>query len=232
MGNRLQPFTEAIPKPLAIIDGIPIIERQILFLKAVGIAEINIVTGYKSEMFQYLENKHKVSLIFNPEYKTFNNIYSLFLCRDLLKNTWILEGDVFLNRNFLMPAITTSTYFSIFKSDISNEWILEFSPKERLKQIIIPDETLVNTTYKTGAYVMSGVSYWDDLSTDIIKCFLDDLMHMANRKKGHSVLHFYWDQIIKENIGRLNIMVQKLKNEDCYEIDTVGDLNFLMGKMS
>ncbi|HTN08413.1 NTP transferase domain-containing protein [Agriterribacter sp.] len=231
MGNRLQPYTEITPKPLMVVNGTSIIERQIVFLKEVGISDINVVVGYKAEMFQYLENKHEVHLIFNPKYEIYNNIYSLSLCKDVLKNTWIIEGDVFLNKNFLIPAITASTYFSIFKSDISREWILEFSQKQILRQIIIPDQHLTNTTYKAGAYVMSGVSFWVQSSTDIIKNYLNDLVQIIDGEENHSILHFYWDQIIKENLDKLNITVQKLRKNDCYEIDTIRDLDLLLSEV-
>ena len=56
----------APPKGLFLIDGEPIIERQIKQLKEAGINDIYIVVGYKKEMYFYLEDKYGVTLIGNP----------------------------------------------------------------------------------------------------------------------------------------------------------------------
>lgn len=57
-GNRLHQLTKDIPKPLISINGTPIIEQQISFLKEKGISEIFVVVGYKSEYFEYLSLIH------------------------------------------------------------------------------------------------------------------------------------------------------------------------------
>lgn len=45
-GERLQPFTDHLPKPLLKIGGVPIIERLVIALRAVGITELHVVIGY------------------------------------------------------------------------------------------------------------------------------------------------------------------------------------------
>lgn len=55
-GERLQPLTNAIPKALAPIDGVPIIKQQIDTLITLGITEILVLTGYRSDMIsRYLK---------------------------------------------------------------------------------------------------------------------------------------------------------------------------------
>ena len=46
IGSRLRPLTLETPKPLIKINDESMIERQIKFLKEVGINEIIVVTGY------------------------------------------------------------------------------------------------------------------------------------------------------------------------------------------
>ena len=55
MGTRLRPLTLTTPKSLVKVNGQPILERQIEFLKEKGINEIIIVTGYLKEKFDYLK---------------------------------------------------------------------------------------------------------------------------------------------------------------------------------
>lgn len=84
----------APPKSLFLIDGIPIIVRQICQLREAGVDEIYVVVGYKKEMYFYLEDKHGVTLIGNPQLEK-NNIYSLYLARNYLKNTYICACDYY-----------------------------------------------------------------------------------------------------------------------------------------
>jgi histidinol-phosphate phosphatase family protein len=55
-GERLRPLTNAMPKALAPINGVPIIKQQIDNLITVGILDILVLTGYRAEMIKtYLE---------------------------------------------------------------------------------------------------------------------------------------------------------------------------------
>ena len=57
-GKRLRPITDKIPKPLIPINGKPLIERTIKYLKKYGITEIIISSGYKSDLIEkFLKNK-------------------------------------------------------------------------------------------------------------------------------------------------------------------------------
>ena len=57
----------------------PILERQVEFLKEKGINEIIVVTGYLNQKFEYLKDKYGVKLVFNDKYDIYNNIYSMYL---------------------------------------------------------------------------------------------------------------------------------------------------------
>jgi histidinol-phosphate phosphatase family protein len=49
-GERLRPLTSAIPKALAPINGVPMLGRQIAQLQELGITEVIVLTGYRSDM--------------------------------------------------------------------------------------------------------------------------------------------------------------------------------------
>lgn len=51
-GTRLRPFTEAIPKPMVKIGGVPLIERQIRKLAKVGISRVYISVNYLSHIIE------------------------------------------------------------------------------------------------------------------------------------------------------------------------------------
>ena len=58
-GKRLRPLTDKIPKPLILINNIPLIERSIKYLKKFGINDIIICSGYKSKQIEnFLKKKN------------------------------------------------------------------------------------------------------------------------------------------------------------------------------
>lgn len=226
VGSRLQPLTLSVPKPLTIVDNDPIVERQIKCLQTAGIKEIHVVVGYQAEKFEYLRRQYNVNLVYNPYYSEFNNIYSLFLCREFLENTWILEGDVFIRKNFLPPAIQGSTYFSVFRPDITSEWVLEFSANHKLTRILTSKDS-PGLLYGNGTYTMSGISFWDQYATQKIKhhlyIFSQNIRGAEKQAQGSQ----YWDQIIIDNLNEFEIFVEKVETGDCFEVDTEKDLDTL-----
>ena len=58
-GKRLRPITDKIPKPLILINKMPLIERTIRYLKKHGINEIIISSGYKSNQIEKFLKKKK-----------------------------------------------------------------------------------------------------------------------------------------------------------------------------
>lgn len=210
LGSRLKPLTKEVPKPLVKVNGLSLIERQIYLLKEAGICEIIIVIGYMNDKFKFLEKKYNVKLIYNNKYKEYNNIYSLYLAQDYLNNTYILEGDVYLTKNLFIENLKHSTYFAVKKEMYENEWVLKYDNKKRLEEIYIG--------YEKGAYVMSGISYWNIDDTKVIKDKLNKLIKNKNFK------NLYWDDIVRKEVENFNINVKEVDFNCVYEIDTVEDL--------
>ena len=72
-GKRMKNYTKLKPKCLIEFKSKPLIEWQIDALKAVGIKDIGIVTGYRRE---YLKN-YKLKEFFNPKWEKTQMLYSL-----------------------------------------------------------------------------------------------------------------------------------------------------------
>lgn len=209
MGTRLRPLTEDTPKALVKVNGEPMMERQIKLLKEKGIDEIIVVTGYLHEKFDYLADKYGVKLIYNDKYDVYNNGYTMYIIREYLKESYILEGDVYLTNNFLKTDLKDSTYFSGIKEDFNNEWILKFNENNNLLDIQIGDGR---------DYIMSGVSYWTKDDSKIIREELEEIV----REKGFDNL--LWDNIVKDNLDEFNINIEKINSNDWFEIDSIEDL--------
>ncbi len=217
-GTRLRPLTLETPKPLIKINGESIIERQINFLKDIGISEIIVVTGYLKEEFNFLIEKYGVKLIYNDKYDIYNNIYTMYLVKNYLKNSYVIEGDVYIYRNFLNKDIKKSSYFGVIKNNYSNEWILRADNDNNVTQIDIGTED--------GQYIMSGVSYWNEEDAKFIIDKLNNYISNENFKE------MFWDDVVKDNIKNMNIKIEKINSNDVYEIDSIDDLNKVIDYIS
>jgi len=85
--RRLMPITEKLPKCLIKVGNKTILEHQLDAIANSGIREAVIVVGYLKDMVmdsigESFMDISKITYIENPEYKTTNTIYSLYLTRD------------------------------------------------------------------------------------------------------------------------------------------------------
>ena len=74
------------------------VERQIQFLKEKGIDDITLISGYKAEALEFLKDKYGVDIVINDRYDTCNNINSLYIVRDRFHDTYVMEGDVYMDK--------------------------------------------------------------------------------------------------------------------------------------
>lgn len=98
-GMRMVPINLEMPKGLLEVNGETLIERIIKQLHEVEIREIYVVVGFMKEKYEYLIDEYHVELIFNPEYASKNNLHSVNLVRDHLKNAYIIPCDIWCDRN-------------------------------------------------------------------------------------------------------------------------------------
>lgn len=212
MGTRLRPITYKTPKSLIKVKGEPLIERQIKFLREVGVQEIIVMTGYLGEKFNYLKEKYNVKLVNNDKYDVYNNIYSMYLVRQYLPDAYVIDADTYLCRNYLEKTLKTSTYFSGKKIVSTEEWILIFNEKNKVNDIKISSGE---------GYVMSGISYWTKDDGELLKYKLEE---MINDNNWHNL---YWDDIAKDNLKTMDVHIKKISGDDWFEIDSLEDLKIL-----
>ncbi|WP_270641883.1 sugar phosphate nucleotidyltransferase [Paraclostridium sordellii] len=212
MGTRLRPLTLTTPKSLVEVNGKPMLERQIEFLREIDIDEIIVVTGYLNEKFKYLIEKYGVKLIHNDKFDIYNNIYTMYLVREYLGDSYVIDADVYLNSNFLEKDIEKSTYFSGYKTGFKNEWKLDYDENNKVSNIIVGDGE---------GYILSGISYWSKRDASIITNELEKYIENGKFKD------LYWDDVVKDNLDKLDVCIRKIKSEDSFEVDSIRDLSNL-----
>jgi CTP:phosphocholine cytidylyltransferase-like protein len=110
MSSRCLPLSNIIPKGLFKIKGEILLEREIEQILNAGIKEIILVVGYLKEKFYYLKSKYGVTIIENTEYKTKNNIHSLYLAKEYMKNSYICCSDNYFKHNVFSDYVYDSYY--------------------------------------------------------------------------------------------------------------------------
>lgn len=100
-GRRLRPYTDTLPKALVPVDDeTTILDLTLSNFSKVGLKDVAVIVGYKSEAVEErkndLESRHNVNLelIFNDKAEEWNNAYSLWCARDLFTQGFLLaNGD-------------------------------------------------------------------------------------------------------------------------------------------
>lgn len=209
-GSRLLPITLKTPKPLIKVNGTPMIETIINALNKNNIYEIYIVVGYKKEKFNYLKRKYKnINIIDNPYYENSNNISSLYVARDYIENTFIIDGDQIIeNEKILSPQFEKSGYLATWTKS-TNEWLLNVKNNEIID---------CNRNGGKNGYRLYSVSMWTKDDGKKLKNHIE----IQFSKKNNQV---YWDDVpifIYKN--EYDLGIRKINCDDLFEVDSYSDL--------
>lgn len=208
--TRFIPLSLEQPKGLFEVKGEKLIERQIQQLQDAGIKNITIVLGYKKEMFYYLEDKYGVNFIINESFNIKNNIESLYLAKEKLRNTYICVSDSYFVEN---PF--NQYEYQTFNAGISIK-------KKTNEMYVDTDENgkiIMMEKYRDSGKVLFGHSFWnEDFSNAFIK-----LME-ADRTVGKYNQSF-WEWMVKDNLNNLpSFYFKEYEEGNIYEFDYFEDL--------
>lgn len=216
MGTRLRPLTENTPKSLIEVNGMPLLERQILNLREIGVKEIIVLTGYLHEKFDDIVKKYNLIKVVNDKYDIYNNIYTMYLVRQYLKDAFVIDADNYITRNFLPKTKpNTSVYYSACKENITGEWILKYDEDGKVFGVDIGKEG------DKPSYIMSGASYWTEKDGNLIAKKVEEAVEKD------SSMDIYWDNIAVDNFKDMDVYIEKIQSNDIFEIDTLNDLEYL-----
>lgn len=211
-GSRLMPVTKETPKPLIKVNGVRMIDSVIKALHKNGVNEIYIVVGYLKEKFDALKREYSgIELIENPYYDTCNNISSLYVAREHLENSLILDGDqIIYNDDVLSPYFEKSGYNSVWTDEETDEWLQQV---ENGKVI-----SCSRTGGKRGWQLFS-ISRWNEKDGKKLKRHLE--LEFENKQNRG----IYWDDVVMFNhFDEYDLTVRPMNYGDVIEIDSLDDL--------
>ena len=211
-GSRMSPLTLETPKPLVKVNGVRMIDTVIRGLHENGIYEIYVVAGYLKEQFYSLEKEYEgLKVIENPYFDTCNNISSLYVARDHICNTIILDGDQMIyNTQILRPEFERSGYNSVYVENGTDEW---------LQQV---EDGIVTSCSRTGGqkgWQLYSVSRWSEADGKQLK---KDLEYEFDQKQNRQI---YWDDVaLFCHPDHYKLGVMSMQASDIIEIDGLDEL--------
>ncbi|MCH9394800.1 phosphotransferase [Limosilactobacillus reuteri] len=208
--TRFVPLSLEKPKGLYEVRNECIIERQIKQLKSAGINDITLVLGYKKEMFFYLKDKYGVKFIFNNEYNSKNNTYSLFLAKDELKNTYICSSDDYFVQNPFQRYEYGSFYAGYHVDKKTNEMYVTI------------DDNMQITKMAKGldrGNILMGQSFWTE-------SFSNKMVSLLKEDQQVGIYdNMFWEWVVKDNLTTFPILYFKLYSpEEIFEFDYFSQL--------
>ena len=211
-GSRMQPITLTTPKPLVKINGIRMIDTVIQGLHHNGIYEIYVVAGYLKEQFYTLESQYPgTKIIENPYYDTCNNISSLYVARQHLSDSIILDGDQFIyNDRILHPDFERSGYNCVWTTEETNEWLLTV------------EDGIISSCSRTGGkfgWQLYSISRWSHEDGVRLKSHIE---FEFEEKKNRQI---YWDDVaLFCHPKDYQLGIIEMQGNDIIEIDNIKEL--------
>lgn len=115
LGRRLGEFTAGNTKCMVPVNGEFLIDRMLRQLRRLPLSRIVIVIGYEgAKLREYIDGKYpdmNIGYVENDVYDKTNNIYSLWLARDIMQDddTLLLESDIIVD-DAIIDMIYESDY--------------------------------------------------------------------------------------------------------------------------
>jgi histidinol-phosphate/aromatic aminotransferase/cobyric acid decarboxylase-like protein/choline kinase len=228
MGKRLGTLTQNNTKAMIEINGTSLISRLLNQLSSKELERIIIVTGYEGEKLkQHISLNHSnlnIQYIDNPVYHQTNNIYSLWLTRDLFQedDTLLFESDlifddVIIDKLLESPyqdAAVVAKYQSWMDGTMvqldTNDFIINFIPKKAF------DYKNTDFYYKTVNIYKFGKSFIQSTYLPFLEAYI--------KANGNNE---YYEQVLRviTFFDNFKLKAISLQNEKWYEIDDIQDLD-------
>lgn len=221
--SRLRPLTNNTPKCLLKVGEHPILELTIRNLIMNNINELVIVTGFEQQKIKdYISVRFpqlNVNYIYNNLFDTTNNIYSLWLAKDVLLGNEIilLDSDIIFDYKIIERLINSGyeNCLALKKHKLGEEEIkVKADTTGKVQEI----SKVVPPSLAAGESI--GIEKFGEKSLYKLFDIIDNFI--IEQKKVNIFYEAAFEQMIKEGDDIYAVDTTDLM---CMEIDTADDLN-------
>lgn len=228
MGKRLKELTSNKTKCMVKVNGVSLIDRMLHQIEKYQLKRIVIVVGYEGQhLMDYIETlgiKTPIVFVNNPIYDKTNNIYSLALAKDYLKedDTLLFESDLIFE-DAVIDELLSDPRETLALVDKYESWMngtcLRVDENDNIKDFISGK----NVQYKEVVDYYKTVNIYkfsQRFSEKIYIPFLDAYENALGNNE-------YYEQVLKviTMLDDPEIKAKRLNGEKWYEIDDVQELD-------
>ena len=203
--TRFIPLSLEQPKGLYEVHGEKLIERQIQQLQEAGVEDITIVLGYKKDMFAYLKDKFGVRLLFNPAYNVKNNIESLLVAHEHLRNSYVCVSDSYFVENPFHRYEFRSVYAGFSTEKKESEMYAHIDAGGRICKMERDED---------GGLMLLGHAFWNqEFSQQFLRLAEEVSIAGTYDQK-------FWEWLLKDHLDQLPpIYFKEYRSGMIYEFD-------------
>jgi choline kinase len=220
MGCRLFPLTKNSPKCLTLVNEKSILERLVNNLKKQGFKRLVIVTGYKKEcIMDFLGSKSgnlTIEYIHSPLYRSTNNIYSLWMARNMMNEPFVLfESDLVLNTSLLDEMVFPDKMAVAEMQPWLEGTTVSVNTKNQITQFHEgTTDTYSDIRYKTVNIYSFSLPSWHAI------------VKRLNQYISDGNTNCYYETVFSEMIDDKSLRFESVSfdHKPWYEIDTIHDL--------
>jgi len=219
-GSRLYPLTKNAPKCLTIVNGKSILERMVSNLKQNGFKRLVVVTGHlENHIRDFLGNQAgdmKIEYVFSPRYNTTNNIYSLWMARDLISEPFLLlESDLVFVDSLLNDMLYPDRMAVARMQPWMNGTSVTVNGSGQVKEFL-PNkaDSHGEVKHKTVNIYSISLKSWNEMAIRL------------DKRITAGKVNDYYETVFAEMIadGSLCFKTVSFDGKPWYEIDTIEDL--------
>lgn len=220
-GSRLLPLTKESPKCMTLVSEISILSRLVENLRLQGFKKLVVVTGHLSASIEsFLGTKYNgmvIEYVHSPFYKTTNNIYSLWMAREIMVEPFVLiESDLVFDPLLLNDMIYPDRMAVASIDGWMNGTTVIIDEENKVLEFTTDTDPIQDIVkYKTVNIYSFSVSSWQAISKRLDRHIKD------GKVKG------YYETVFSEllNEGDLSLEAVSFDERAWYEIDNIGDLS-------
>lgn len=219
-GSRLQPLTGESPKCMTEVNETAILERLVRGLCAWGFERLVVVVGHLDhrlrEFLDGLACGLEIEYVYSAEYRTTNNIYSLWKARHVIQEPFLLiECDLIFDDDLLGQMLVPDRMAVSRILPWMNGTTVSLDHLDRVEQFHLNgDQPVGKHLFKTVNIYSFSQSSWRRV-TQRLEQYIS-----AGRVKG------YYEAVFAEMVSEQSLSFEAVFFDESrwYEIDTLEDL--------
>ncbi|MBQ1421633.1 MAG: aminotransferase class I/II-fold pyridoxal phosphate-dependent enzyme [Firmicutes bacterium] len=228
MGKRLKELTKDNTKCMVKVNGVTLIDRMLHQIDAHDLSRIVIVVGYEGgKLIDYistLDIKTPIVFIENPIYDKTNNIYSLALAKEQLRedDTLLFESDLIFE-DAVLDELVNDPRETLALVDKYESWMdgtcVKLSEDDEI-EAFIPGKKFKFSEIKDYYKTVNIYKFSKEFSDTCYVPFLDAYQSALG-------LNEYYEQVLRviTMLDTSGIKAKRLTGQKWYEIDDIQDLD-------